>query len=305
MSPNQCGISGRVLYGDNFKGAEGIFITLKQRGIPINQTFTTSLGRFEFRGLSQDAFVVEAEVEGYEPANVSVDLSFLCRNDNIMVMLEPQTIVRVETPAQPMISAEHLQIPDKARKAFAKGIGEMEKKNRLERSLKHFRKAIENYPEFYEAYIQLARAHMALNEEAKAVEVLEEATALEKERARAFILLGMTHYRLKQPVECLRALREGVRLDQGNWLGHFELGRSLLEYGLAEAAYPHAQKAHELNGQGRNVHLLLHNVTLQRGDYRAALAEANEFLELFPDDNLASEMRQREEVLRQSLRMTD
>ena len=301
MPDQQCGISGRVLYGDVFKSAEGVVVKLTNRYVPVDQTFTGSEGRFAFGPLLQQQFDVEVEVEGYKPARVSVDLRYTCQEKTVTVLLEPAVIVTIQQPTEPLVSARELQVPGSARKAFAKGVQELQEKERPDRSLEHFRKAIEIHADYNEAYIQLARALLALNQQAEAQQVLERATEVNKENARAFLLLGMTHCQQGHAAECLRALREAVRLDKESWLAQFELGRALLEYGLADQAQPHAQRAHELNPKARNVHLLLHNVCMELGDYQTALAEVSEFLELFPEDERAAALRERGDLLWQSL----
>jgi len=297
-----CTIGGRVLYAEQFKPAEGIMVKLFDRSVPRDQAFTRSGGHFEFRSLPRGQFEVEVTVEGYKPTRVSVDLSFACRNQTTTVLLERENVVVTYTAPGSSVSARELQIPKDARKAFEKGLRELEEKNRPDRSLDHFQKAIELYPDYDMAYIQLALAHVGLQQNAEAQQVLEDATSVNGENAQAFLLLGMVHSNQGHANETVRALKTAVRLDEKNWLAHFELARALLANGLSRDAHTHALQAHELNPQKRNVHLLLHDACMQVQDYDTALAEVDEYLELFPDDPLVPRLRQHGDELRKALR---
>ncbi len=297
-----CTIGGRVLYAEDFTPAEGIMVRLLDRGVPRDQVFTSSGGRFRFRALPQGQFDVEVSLEGRKPTRVSVDLSFLCRNETTTILLERETVVVTYTAPGASVSARELQIPKDARKAYEKGLRELEEKNRPELSLGHFQKAIELYPDYDIAYLQLALAHLALQQNAEAQRVLEGATSVNGENARAFLLLGMVHGKQGHANESVRALKTAVGLDERDWLAHFELGRTLLANGLSRDAHTHAQRAHELSPQNRNVHLLLHDTCMQVQDYETALAEVDEFLELFPDDPLVPRLRRHGDELRKALR---
>jgi len=64
-----------------------------------------------------------------------------------------------------------------------------------------------------------------------------------------------------------------------------------------EDAYPHLMRAHELNPGAPTVHLNLYNAQILRSDYRAAVAELDEFLKLFPDHPQAEPARRQRRAL--------
>lgn len=299
--PRQCKLAGRVLYADNLEAAEGVLVKLFEGGVPRAQVYTTAMGRFEFRSLFKKSFEVEVSVKGYKVARVTADLSFHCRQEMVTVLLEPKNQLTPAAPEGATISVRELKIPDKARQAFVKGLQELNEKKRADRSVKHFRKAIELYPKYDQAYIQLALAHLALHEQPQAQQVLEKATEVNQKHGRAFVLLGIVHGQQGHAEESVEALKQAVRLEENDWLAQFELGSALLRQALTEEAYIHAQRAHELNPRFPSTHLLLYEISMQRKDYEAALAEADEFLELFPDASSAPQLRQRQEALRKYL----
>ena len=299
--PEACSISGRVLYGNNFQSAENVSVQLEQRGVVRDRTYTMGMGRFEFRGLTKNYYTVVAEAEGFKTTRQEVDLSYFCQNRQTTIMLEPETVVVVENPAAPAVSTRDLKIPGKARKAFEKGVRELHERGNAEKGLKHFQKAIEIHADYDEAYVQLAVAHLQLKNPVAAQEALETAVSVYPENARAQVLLGMMYGGQGDWESAVTTLQRGVDADENNWLGHYELGKALVNQERHQEALPHAQRAHELNPQNSGVHLLLHDVTLQLKDLETALAEVKEYIELYPDADIVPRLRQHADILEQTI----
>ncbi len=206
-------ISGRVLFDRNLKEMASVLIKLlTNSGIPMQQTFTRSRGEFEFRNLKPGQYVLEVVEEGYQVARQTVDLSFGSR-PGVMLLLEPTTQAEFNRPDPGRtVSVHELRVPRKARKAFTKGLRELNEKNRPDRSVPHFQKAIALHPEYDEAYVQLGVAHLYQGEIAAAQETLEKGLAANQENARAHALLGMV-YREQQHIDrSALALQDAVKL---------------------------------------------------------------------------------------------
>lgn len=299
VSQRNCQLSGRVMYADEFKAAERILVRILWNAAPADQAFTDSLGRFETHNLAPHVYEIEISVEGYKPIRQQVDLSMFCRTEIPPIVLEREIDLTAKAGGA-LVSASELRIPGKARKAFEKGVRELHEKNHADRSVEYFREAISLYPEYEVAYMQLGLAYAQQDNLPAAEENLEKCTGLNPKNARAFVLLGLVRGRRGHASDSLRALREAVRIDKTDWLGHFELGRALARLGLLDDAYKHAQRAHLLKPDSPGVHLLLHDVCVRRHDYQTALVEAREFLEMFPHDPLAAQMKQQEQSLLRS-----
>lgn len=295
-------ISGRVLFDRNLKEVQAVLVTLlSSTGIPMQQVFTRSRGEFEFRNLKLGQYVVEVKAEGYKVARERVDLSFGSRG-GIFILLEPTNKLEVKR-ADPgiTVSVQELQVPRKARKAFTKGLRELNEKNRPDRSVPHFQKAIALYPEYDEAYVQLGVAHLYQGEMAAAQETLEKAVELNGENARARALLGMLYREQEQIEKSEQTLQEAVKLEPNNWLAHLELAKTLRQKQNMQGALEHAQQAHELNGQSQPAHLLLYDLLIRQQNYQTALEELEKFLTLHPDHPSTANMRQARDKLRAAL----
>ncbi len=295
-------ISGRVLFGRNLKEIPSVLVRLLNgSGIPMQQTFTRSRGEFEFHNLRLGQYMVEVVEEGYEVVRQTVDLFFGSR-PGVMLLLEPTTQAEFKRPDPGRtVSVQELRVPRKARKAFTKGLRELNEKNRPDRSVPHFQKAIALYPKYDEAYVQLGVAHLYQGEVAAAQETLEKALAANQENARAHALLGMV-YREQQHIDrSAQELQEAVTLEPSNWLAHLELAKTLLEQQKPGEALEHARQAHDLNAQSQTAHLLLYDLLVRQENYQTALDELEKFLTLHPDHPSTANMRQARDKLRAAL----
>lgn len=298
-----CSIDGRVLYSDNLTGAERVMVRLLWNGTLFNQTITQSQGAFRFLSLPLGVFELEVTADGYHTVRESADLSFSCHAISLTLYLErdPDQRAPAGSPGPP-VSARVLQIPGKARGEFERGFNELTKKERPERSLDYFRRAIELYPNYDEAYVQLALAHLRMEQPADAQRVLETAVTVYPGNARAHTLLGILLGQQGKTDDAQRELEAAVAIDDADWRAHFELGRLFLKQRQGAPARAHARRAHDLNPKEPDVHLLLHDALLLQNDREAALAEAEEFIKLFPGDELTPRLRDHIAHLRASLR---
>jgi len=165
----------------------------------------------------------------------------------------------------------------------------------------HFRKAIEIYPEFEDAYMQLGRIYLGQGAYGEAQQVLEKATQVNPQNARSFALLGIVYREEGQAERSIQTLKEAVKLDGNAWQAQLELGKTLLLAGKFEEANEYAQRAHQLNPHAAAVHFLLYNVCVLRHDFQAALVEADELLKQYPENPWAPQLRERRDMLRKSL----
>lgn len=292
-------LSGRVLYAQNHAPAAriGVNLLLAGQDQPLQRISTDIHGSFLFLGLQQGTYVVEVAEKGYNRTCVAVQVPSSVPV-TILVELEPAD---VHEASKTTVSVRELQIPRKARKEFEKGVHELYGKQRPAHSLYHFRKAIELYPDYEEAYIQLGGVHYGQAQYAEARELLEEAIEIDPESARAWTMLGIAYSDAGQAEKSLQALQQAVKLDTNNWHAHGVLGNIFLEMNQIEESYRHASRAHELQPHAPTVQILLHNVCLRCEEYEVALRELEEFLVLHPGDPWTPEVRRVRDRLRRFL----
>lgn len=294
--PNRPIITGYVRLAQTDGFAQPLLVRLETPGGSlVAQAWTGSSGRFEFSRLPRGEYVLVVNQAGYKPVRLLIEPSF-GPVEALVVYLEPEKSTNATAPGA-SVSLRTLQIPPQARKEYEEALQELAKK-RLEQAVVHLRKAIEIYPNYDDAYLQLAMVHLGQKAFADAQRVLDRALQANPQNARAYALLGGLYRQQNHLPESRRALERSLSLEENSWMAHLELGKTLLGLEQAEAAYPHIARAHQLNPAAASAHILLYNTLILRNHHQAGLAELEEFLRLFPDHPVAAQARQQREGLR-------
>lgn len=287
-------ILGRVMDEATKLPMEGVMVSLKnQTGIVLLQDFSDRSGIVRFSELAVQTYTVEINLEGYH--RFSRTYRFLSQGESrtgeffFLKRLPPGP--RDERESQPSVSIEELKIPEKARDEFSKGVEELHGNKEPEKSLHHFQKAVEIYPEYQQAHLQLGVARVQLNDFTAAREPLETAASLNAGDARAHSLLGVVYKQLGETEKMIAALQEAVRIEPKNFGAHAELGQAFFSARRWGEAEEHIQIAHELEKSDPRIHMLVYNLAAVKADLEAAENELKEMLELFPGLSDAPRLR--------------
>ena len=295
VSPVKGPITGSVRLPPGEELNESMLVRLETHtGFLMSQIWTKESGRFEFFNVACGTYVLAVDVAGYYPVRRIVDHSYEPAEGLVLQLIadESQSSSRATTT----VSLRTLLVPEAAREEFEKGMKAVAEK-KSDRAARHFEKAIELHPDYDDAYVQLALAHLQRGKRAEARSVAERALAQNNTNAGAYAVLGVALREQGKPEESAAALQRALEINEDSWYSRLELGRTLLELRRVEDAYPHLVRAHELNPGAPTVHLNLYNAQILRSDYRAAVAELDEFLKLFPDHPQAEPARRQRRAL--------
>ena len=173
---------------------------------------------------------------------------------------------QTEDPAEispgpsPSVSARELSIPERAIKAYTKGIDRLSKTDPAS-SLIHLQRAASEFPNFYEAYHAIGLAQLRLGHEEEAQKAFQKS-----------IDASGGHYAEGQ--KFLRAepiSRKAVELAPAFGPGHFILTRALFGLNHIDEAEKIAHEALILSPKLALTHVLLANIYNRRSDYSAVL----------------------------------
>jgi Flp pilus assembly protein TadD len=296
------GLGGRVVNEETQETIAGAQVRLEGSAMML-ETVTDGTGRFLFFGLEPGTYTLVVQATGFEAARLPALVASMDTNSTVIRLRPAREPSRASS--QPEVSVRQLQVPAKARKAFEKGCAELYEKNKPRESVVHFRKALDIYPDYDEAYVHLGMAYFMLEQLDDAHQALERANHIYSSNARAHALLGKVLIRQERHLEGIRQLSEAVRLDDSAWDAHLDLGHALLRAGRVEEAHECARRVHQLGPSSMRTHLLYYNTLAERGDYTAALEEMDEFVRLYPDTAAASRMRSLREQLVEAARAGD
>lgn len=302
-SPVKADIAGRVVPAAGFDLPEKVLVRLETHtGIMLQRTWTGRGGNFQFSHIVCGFYVLAVDLRGYHPIRMAVEHSFIPAEGLMLRLMRKEESAEGLEDAGPASGEPLNPLRREAAREFQKG-QERFAEEKLEESIRHFRKAIQIDPTLDEAHLQLALVYLRRRDAPGAQSVLEDATLRNPGNPRTLALLGYAHRLQSQWDKAVAALSRSVEINEGYWIAQLELGQALVALGKFAEAYPHIQRAHELNPREASSHHLYYNALIRRGDYRAALDELDEFLRLFPKHPLAEKARvQREALSKEVLR---
>jgi tetratricopeptide (TPR) repeat protein len=238
-------------------------------------------GAFRFDGLKQGAYTVSVNDPGFEPVSIKLDLSGASQKDLAICL---KRIARTQPPKSATISAHELSMPAKARDLMQSGKKKLYEDKNSPGGLADFQQAISLAPGYYEAHYQLAMAYLSLGNNAEAEKSFRKAIEVSGDKCgEAEVRLGTILLDQGNAARGEKAIRRGLQLNPNFWLGHYELGRALLNAKHIREAQDSAEQARLLAPGIAIVYRLLANIHLQEKDYAALQRDIDEYLRLDPD----------------------
>lgn len=293
-------ITGQVRFAGSLSPAEGARVTLeKVGGGTLDQMATDNRGRFHFTSLQRGQYVVNITAPCYQTERRQVELVLIFRS-YLDVELTPDTTSPACAAANAPAAAVDARVPDEARREFERGSAALSR-GKDEEGVEHLRKAVEIYPDFMQARLLLASAHMKARRFEEAEAALARAVETDPHSVAALVSLGEARRRLKKYTEAEESLAAALKLDDASWQGHLALGRVYLDTDQFKKAAPHIGRTLQLKPDLPEAHLLGGNILLKVGEPARALAEYEEYLRLAPEGEYAAATRELVGKLRKSL----
>ena len=286
-------IRGTVRYA-NGQPADHVIIRLRSDKIVYDsQTQTDIQGKFEFDGLVPSTYRLTIEGQGFFPysSNIDISMSHMSRED---ITLRPVKTPEKEVPPSGSVTVNTTAdlVPAEARKEFDAGQKLLNEQKDAEGSIQHFRKAIQLYDKFPEAYLMLGLIYLDQRKLDDSQAALQKSTELAPSLAPGYLALGAVFNQEKKFDDAEKALTHGLELNPDDAQGHTDLARTYWAMGRWQDAEPHAQKAVALKPDLAPAHIVLGNIGLRKRDNAAALKEFNEYLRLDPQGPMAEPVRQ-------------
>lgn len=178
------------------------------------------------------------------------------------------------------VSVRGLQIPAKAQRLFKQGI-EYLARGDAEGSQEYFKRAIQTYPSYYEAYYNLGVAESQLHRWSDALQLFQKAIDLSGGGfAHAYFGYGLVLNQLGQSDDAEKIVRRGLEQEPNFSDGYAVLSIALFNQNRLDEAEEAAMKSLRLpNGSPRNALLALAHIHLKKGDYRAEVKDLEGYLE--------------------------
>lgn len=290
-------ISGQVRSVDN-KTAENVMIRVETHsGALVDQVTTDSMGRFRFTRLRSGQYRVLASTGGASSPVQTIDLSRSSPRVHVLLQLTADAPVFASRARTGVIDA---RVPLDAKAALDKGQAALAEK-KSEAAISHFRKAIEIYPDFYDAHAALGQVYMDAGQWDKAEASLRHAVRINSKAVSAMVSLGEVYRRQKKYEQAQTVLADALKIDNKSWESNFTLGRIHWELKDIPKAGKYVARTIELQPDVAEAHLLAGNIFVRAGLPANAVIEYEEYLRLAPNGEFAEQTKALLDKLKKSL----
>jgi len=286
-------IRGQIRYEDG-KLADHIVVRLRSDAVSFQTEMTSDpQGKFDFEGLGPSTYHLTIEGQGVRPYESVLDLSMSgMAYEQITLKYAKDRTDGAVPPEGPGGSLSADSVPLAARKEYDEGQKAINDKKDADTATKHFRKAIQLYSKYSEAYLALGLLYMDLGKFDDAQPALQAANDLTPTAPGGYFALGTMYNAQKKYDDAEKALTHGLELKADVPDGQYELAKTYWATGKWQDAEPHAQKAVALAPSMAPPHVLLGNIALRKQDPLGAVKEFQEYLRLDPKGPMAAGVSQ-------------
>ena len=279
-------ISGTVNFPDKRQLCPGVMVTAKSTTSGLSRNvLTDSSGHFEFSDLPNGAYIVSVDESGFSPTSTTAFVDGV--HDEVSLDVHPVASSPVEAGSASTVSVHELEIPAKARDSFKKGLDQLDKQD-YARSATFFKKAIDKYSSYYEAYYHLGLAQAHLGNMDQAADCFQSAINLSgghypwAEFAYALILAQRGNI-----ADGERLARDGLEQDQGAPDGYVVMAVIRLHQNRFDDAEKNARRALALNPHSANAYMILADVHASRHEFPSEIKDLDTYLALGPSGRQA------------------
>lgn len=298
-------IEGQVSFPDGRPAAN---VLVKLRGnLGVNfETTANDAGRFEFRDLPSGNYQLEARsiqdptlasdvvhANTLSTATNSVNVNILLRNKQISYRNKPGVISAVDAGQK---------VPKNARKAFEEGL-RFRNQNKSDLALASFSRAIELYPDYYQALTARGDSNLAKLQVSEAAEDFERALKSNPNYSAALRGTGYCKLLKGELPLAVQYFDKAVVADPGNARSYLLLGMAHFEMNQRDEAAKNLVRALSIDApQSARAHLYLANIYSHQQQYRQAADQIDAYLKLVPTDSEATKLREMEAQWRSKIK---
>lgn len=263
-------------------------------GTPLGQIVASNGGQATFLNVQLGDYHIEVEASGYAKTSGEAQLPFL-GEARVDIYLRPESAAN-STSALPVGSATVLA--PKAKKELDTGLESLQTGN-LKEAQRHLEKASQLAPANPDVLYLLGTLYVQMKDLPRAEGVLERATGLDAEHARAQAALGIVLTNENKFDAAVTPLEKALDLNKQSWEARWALARCNYHLRNFQAALENSRSAlHDSSGKAPEITLVVAASLTAMGSYEESAAVLREFLQQHADRPEASRARNWLEELR-------
>ena len=211
-------LQGKVVAPSGTQPANSVRVKLTFNGKAIHETFTDLSGRFSFPGLSRGTYLLTAEGDGltFETTSVQAEISALGAAPQTFtqdIYLRPIAHKPIAQPG--IVNAFNQSVPAPAKQAFDTAVKAAEE-GKTEAAVTSLRKAVEIFPEYFDAHLQLGNIFLRTDQFNEAITELDHARQINPNDERAYQSFGLLLMKQRNYAVAVAIFAEASRLNPAN-----------------------------------------------------------------------------------------
>jgi tetratricopeptide (TPR) repeat protein len=286
-------VNGRVTDAATHRQLDSVRVELRSfSGAVVGTAFTDGSGSFQFNNIAGGNYTLAADGLGYQTATLPVEVyDFSVYGIQVELQRPPDASTPVNKGPN-TVSLRELSIPRKAHEDMEKGTALLYGRSDYRGCIKLFEKAIQEFPEYYEAYAQIGIAYMKLADADNSEKAFRKSIELSHESySGAYFGLGELFLNEGRFADAEPLSRKAVEINSNSWQANSQLARALLGLHRSADAEKSALAAVALKPDNENLYLVLANVHNQLQNEPALLEDLNHYLRLAPTGPFAEQAR--------------
>jgi tetratricopeptide (TPR) repeat protein len=285
-----------VVYADSRSAGQQLRVRLMSGSgsTPVTENFTNDQGRTEFIGIPIGNYHVAVSGEGIEEADSGMfELDRRKTSQDLFITVHStESKAKGNAAGAPSVAAVDLNVPDSARKEFEQANEDMGRQD-WTRAQQRLNLAISAYPQYAQAYNNLAAVYGHLNDRARERESLEKAVELNDHLVPALVNLAKLCFQDKNAPRAETLLESASRAEPSNAETMTLLAQAQLLNKHFDAAVATAHSVHSMPHQNfAVVHYIAARAFERENRLQDALAELQLFLTEEPKGARADHVRE-------------
>jgi Tfp pilus assembly protein PilF len=286
-------IAGIVFWPDGSPVNTRISIKLQSMTKGEILASTDDSGKFVFSRLSSGLYTVVVD-GGRELETVNQEIEIIqARNSGSQTYsVTIRLRYKAKSEAKPsVIKADQAAVPKKALEIYRQAV-KLARSSDHRAAIEQLKLAIAEYPSYLDALNELGVQYMRLNELEKADEALQSALKIKPEAFEPLVNYGIVLFRLQRFDEAESILRAALEVKKNSSVVHYYLGRTLTELQRFDEAEKELKLAlTDSDDQMTEVHRMLANLYIAKGENKQAVKVLETYLELVPTAPDAEKLR--------------
>jgi tetratricopeptide (TPR) repeat protein len=289
VTPAKADIQGELV-GTHFVDAPASVKLFSGKTL-VQATMADAHGHFKFSKVDSGSYVIHVESDGYYAQDVPVQVAN--STSHVSITLQP-------TPDNPSTRAtfdpfRDLDIPRAAKKEFELGMRE-QRDGKCDMRLTHLKKAVALYPRYGEAFTEIARCYLVMNEMAAAEDAFKSAIPFSP-GVYASVNLATLYTNEGKVDEAQALITPLLRKNPTEGELYAALARIHFAKGRLPEAEAAALEAHRRGHRSPDIHLILAKIYEDQGKSGALLTQLQDYLDENPRGAAADQVRRRMEAL--------